>query len=238
MSAIGPTSYQIDRDQLIEEHRSFVRAIAVEIVRTLPPHIELEELIACGNLGLVEAAARYDPRYRTSFRTFAYYRIRGSIYDALRNMAPLTRREYGRARFAANANDLLQTTADDEQSSVDNAAESIDDEIAAAQAAIDALIPVYLLSMDGDQVPDLADGQPSVLSRIEEQELTALARSMVKQLPPDDRQIIEEVYFKNRAIAYVGADLGISKSWASRLHARAIKRLRELMEQHGLLNLS
>jgi RNA polymerase sigma factor for flagellar operon FliA len=61
---------------------------------------------------------------------------------------------------------------------------------------------------------------------------------MVKQLPPDDRQIIEEVYFKNRPIANVGADLGISKSWASRLHARAIKHLRELMEQHGLLSSS
>src|SRR5215471_10958121 len=70
MSSTGPTTYQIDRERLVEEHRSFVRAIASELIKGLPRYIEFEELTACGNLGLVEAAQRYDPRYRTSFRTF------------------------------------------------------------------------------------------------------------------------------------------------------------------------
>jgi RNA polymerase sigma factor for flagellar operon FliA len=235
MSAADQRGYQVERDQLVEEHRTFVRAIAAEIARNLPPHIELEELVACGNLGLVEAAQRYDPKYRTSFRTFAYYRIRGAIYDALRSMAPLTRREYSRIRFASNANDILETVAGDEHAMTDPIAASLDDEIAAAQNAIDALIPIYILSIDSEQMPDVADRHETVLDRIEQQELAALARSIVDQLPADDRQMIIEIYFKNRPISDVGRDLGVHKSWASRLHARAIKRMRELMEQQGLL---
>ena len=236
MSALGPISYQIDTAQLIEQHRPFVRALAVEIARGLPSYIELEELVACGNLGLVEAAQRYDPRYRTNFRTFAYYRIRGAIYDALRNMGPLSRGEYARARFATNANDLVQTIADDQRSSVESASQTLDDEIATTQTAIDALIPVYLLSIDSEQLPEFVDGHTSVLSRIEQEELASLARSMVEHLAADDRRIIEEIYFKNRTISKVAVDMGISKSWASRLHSRAISRIREIMEEEGLLN--
>ena len=58
----------IDRALLVEQHRSYVRVLAVEVAKGLPPHIELDELIACGNLGLVEAAERYEPRMSESER--------------------------------------------------------------------------------------------------------------------------------------------------------------------------
>ena len=54
-----------DREQLIEQHRPFVRVLAVEVAKSLPSHIELDELIACGNVGLVEAAERYERSNRS-----------------------------------------------------------------------------------------------------------------------------------------------------------------------------
>lgn len=236
VNAQGLKPSSSDRNQLIEQHRSFVRALAIDVLKGLPPHIELDELVACGNLGLVEAAERYDPRYLTGFRTFAYYRIRGAMYDALRSLGPLSRADYARARFAAQANDILQTVADDEQASPQSASSGVDDDIASAQAAIDALIPVYLLSLDSEQLPEVADGHANALSQIERDEMVGLARSMIAELSEDDRQIIEAIYFKNLTVSEVGVKLGVSKSWASRLHARAIKRLRELMQRRGLLN--
>src|ERR1700745_3198115 len=95
---------EIDRGLLIEQHRPYVRVLAVEVAKGLPSHIELDELISCGNLGLVEAAERYEPRYGVTFQTFAYYRIKGAIYDGLRKMGPMSRTEYARSRFAARAN--------------------------------------------------------------------------------------------------------------------------------------
>lgn len=224
-----------DRALLIEQHRPFVRVLALEVARGLPPHIELDELISCGNLGLVEAAERYEPRYGVTFQTFAYYRIKGAVYDGLRKMGPMSRTEYARSRFASRANDILQSATDDEQANP-GVALSVDDEISATQSFVDALIPVYLLSLDETNLPEVADGSQSALDRVEHEELVTFTRSLIQELPEDEREIIEKIYFKHQTIVDVSNALGISKSWGSRLHAKAIKHLRGLMESRGLLD--
>ena len=224
-----------DRAQLVEQHRSYVRVLAVEVAKSLPPHIEFEELIACGNLGLVEAAERYEPRYGVTFQTFAYYRIKGAIYDGLRKLGPMSRTEYARSRFAARANDILQGATDDEQAQT-GVALSVDDEIATTKSFIDALIPVYLLSLEDTNLPEVADESESALEKVERQELVTLTRSLIAELPDDERQVVQEIYFKHLSIVEVSRILGVSKSWGSRLHAKAVKHLRALMEERGLLD--
>jgi len=209
--------------------------LAVEVARGLPPHIELDELIACGNVGLVEAAERYEPRYGVTFQTFAYYRIKGAVYDGLRKMGPMSRSEYARSRFAARANDILQSATDDEQA-IPGVALTVDDEIAGTQSFIDALIPVYLLSLEDTNLPEIADGGESALEKVERKELVGLTRSLIEDLPDDERKVISEIYFRHLNIVEVSAKLGVSKSWGSRLHAKAIKHLRTLMEEKGLLD--
>jgi RNA polymerase sigma factor for flagellar operon FliA len=224
-----------DRAALIEQHRPYVRVLALEVARGLPPHIELDELVACGNLGLVEAADRYEPRYGVTFQTFAYYRIKGAVYDGLRKMGPMSRTEYARSRFAARANDILQSATDDEQANA-GVPLTVDDEISATQSFVDALIPVYLLSLEDANLPEVADGSQSALERVQHDELVGLTRSLIQELPEDEREIIEKIYFKHMSIVDVSGTLGISKSWGSRLHAKAIKHLRALMERRGLLH--
>jgi RNA polymerase sigma factor for flagellar operon FliA len=225
-----------DRALLIEQHRPYVRVLAVEVARGLPPHIELEELVACGNLGLVEAAERYQPRYGVTFQTFAYYRIKGAVYDGLRKMGPMSRTEYARSRFVARANDILQSATDDEQANP-GVALSVNDEISTTQSFVDALIPVYLLSLDDTNLPEVADDSENTLDRIQHDELVSLTRSLVKELPDDERELIDKIYFSHQPMVEVAKSLGVSKSWGSRLHAKAIKHLRALMEDQGLLEI-
>jgi RNA polymerase sigma factor for flagellar operon FliA len=224
-----------DRALLIEQHRPYVRVLAIEIARSLPPHIEMDELISCGNLGLVEAAERYEPRYGVTFQTFAYYRIKGAVYDGLRKMGPMSRTDYARSRFASRANDILQSASDDEQANT-GVALTLDDEISATQSFVDALIPVYLLSLDDTNLPEVADGSQSALDRVEHEELVLLTRSLIKELSEEERELIEKIYFKHQTIVEVSNALGVSKSWGSRLHAKAVNHLRTLMEGRGLLD--
>src|SRR5258708_2989430 len=79
MSAETPSNHR-----LIESHLSYAHAIAAEIVKTLPNHVERGDLQAAAELGLTEAAHSYDHRPGVQFKTFAYYRIRGAVYDAVR----------------------------------------------------------------------------------------------------------------------------------------------------------
>ena len=85
---------------LIEECQGLVRLLASRIHRKLPSHVELGDLEAYGQVGLLEAARDFDPTRGGRFSTFAYYRIRGAIYDGLAKMSWFSRTEYRRRRRA------------------------------------------------------------------------------------------------------------------------------------------
>jgi len=73
-------------DRLIIEQQPYLKALARNIAKTLPHHVEYDELVAFGQIGLTEAANAFDPRRGVSFTTFAHYRVRGAIFDGLRKM--------------------------------------------------------------------------------------------------------------------------------------------------------
>ncbi|HEX8455951.1 MAG TPA: sigma-70 family RNA polymerase sigma factor [Pyrinomonadaceae bacterium] len=237
MQDFAATISLAERDQLIEQHRSYVRALAIKVMQSAGARVELQELIAYGDVGLIEAAERYDPRRGVAFATFAHYRIKGAIYDGLREMGVFTRNSSSRSRFAANANDLIQSAVDDEQAAqAGHDPHSVDSEIAATQSIIDALIPAYLLSLDSDAMPEVADQQALSMEQIEQRELVGFVLQFVRELPEDEQQMLDALYFKHRSMTDLAAEMGISKSWISRLHSRAIKHLRDRMRERGLLD--
>lgn len=201
--------------------------------------VELEEMIAWGYVGLVEAAERFDPRRGVAFSTFAHYRIKGAIYDGLRQMGVLSRVPRSRrARFEANANDLLHTAAEDTLAADATTASvsTLDDEITAAQSLIDALIPVYFLSLESGTMPEIVDFNAMTEEKIEERELIGFLMNLIAELPEEDQQVIDGLYFEHISMTELAAQMATTKSWISRLHTRAIRHLREAMEQRGLLH--
>ena len=72
------------RDALILSHIGFVKSIALQLIRRLPTAVDLDDLIACGNLGLVQAAHRYDETRNDSFAGYAADRVRGAMLDSVR----------------------------------------------------------------------------------------------------------------------------------------------------------
>src|SRR5215813_3283352 len=101
-----------EKKLLVEQHLPLVQAVARKVKRTLNAAVELEDLIGYGSKGLVEAAERFDPRHGVAFSTFAYYRIRGAMYDGLRSMGWYSRADYARYRAEERANEYLQSHAD------------------------------------------------------------------------------------------------------------------------------
>lgn len=81
-----------------EADLALVRQIAGQLARRLPSHVELDELVALGNLGLVEARRRYDAGRGVPFPAFAALRIRGAMLDGLRHADPLSRETRARVR--------------------------------------------------------------------------------------------------------------------------------------------
>src|SRR5262249_23684757 len=99
---------QAQRDALVEKHLSYAHAIAAEISKTLPHHVDRRDVVTAAELGLVEAANSFNHERTVQFTTFASYRIRGAAYDCLRKMGWLPKSLYDQYRFEHAANAYLE----------------------------------------------------------------------------------------------------------------------------------
>ena len=221
--------------QLIEEHQGLVRALAWRIHRNLPEHMELDDLIAYGQIGLAEAAQGFDFDRGNRFSTFAYYRVRGAIYDGLSKMGWFSRSQYQRIRFTQMANELLRL--DGETSEETERTNSEDSDWLCGLTS--ALAVVYLATQateDGESLdPGLADNStPSPPSVAIGLETTQKLHELIAQLPAESGKLIRAVYFEGLSLSEAGQQIGVSKAWASRLHAKALGRLADSLRSLGL----
>ena len=218
------------RSALIERHLGLPRALAATLHPRVRDHIEFDELIAMGNLGLAEAASRFDPDQGAGFAHFAWYRIQGAMLDSLRRMSHLPRRVWAQLATLRAAADYLEAQAQRADVARSQAAVATTaDRLAEVRAALGAIRTMYVVALD--QVPDerLASGDAAADVSLGRAQLAGRVRAALGQLPERERTLILAHYRDDQTLQGAGAALGMSKSWASRLHARAIDRLRELL---------
>lgn len=222
-----------ERDELVERYRPLVNSIVGRILRSLPVQVEFQEAVSYGIVGLLEAADRFDPRRKVSFVTFAYYRIRGAVFDGLRQMGILTRTPNENwVRREVVLNDLVQTEIDDE---TDRAPGTVSDEIRGVVKYVDSLIPAYLLSLSAENAPDVADEREVPWDEIEFRQMVDIVKEAVQGLPEKERDILEALYFKHMTTTDLAEQMGVNKSWVSRLHSKAIQRVRQRLSMKGIV---
>ena len=219
-----------DVKQLVEKHLALVQGIARKVKKTLGASIELDDLVGYGSKGLVEAAERFDPRHGVAFSTFAYYRIRGAMYDGLRSMGWYSRADYARYRAEERANEYLRNRADREGVAQAEGAPASDQAAALAEVneILSSVAAVHITSLEAAAtVADESLPAPDVAAH--DRRLSERVRAAVATLPPKERQLMELYYFADKNLEEAGAEMGLSKSWACRLHARAVDLLRDAL---------
>lgn len=221
----------LPRQVLIEKYMPYVRSIAGKIKKTVAKEIDFEDLVEYGMIGLLEAADRYDPQFGANFMTFAYYRIRGAIYDGLRGMGWMSRSEYARARFEERANEYLSQVAAAQESGTEAPANPFEHAVQDLASAVQGLAAVYITTIDGTEGLQIKDeGSPGAEENLGLEQARSLVRETIKKLSDQERQLLEMYYYKEMSLQEVGEKLGLSKSWTSRLHARVIDKLHRLLE--------
>jgi RNA polymerase sigma factor for flagellar operon FliA len=87
VSAVGQSNVsQEQRDQIVLDHLPLVKAIAIRVHENLPVHVDLDDLIHAGVMGLFDAVTKYDVTKNVVFHSYAKHRIKGAILDSLRQM--------------------------------------------------------------------------------------------------------------------------------------------------------
>lgn len=204
-----------------EAHNELVERVVRRLQRELDLSCDLGDLRAWGHQGLLEAKGRFDPARGVRFTTFAYYRVRGAVLDGVRKQGWLKRRAYAKLKAFEAGDSLGAQLADSEAQSPSSTplarATQLDDALGKLSAA-------YMLSAVGQ-------GEENVPDTPEELVTSAETRDVVQQglalLPDRERQLLHAVYFEGVTIEAAGGRLGLSKSWASRMHAKALERMRK-----------
>ncbi|MBL8917707.1 MAG: sigma-70 family RNA polymerase sigma factor [Myxococcaceae bacterium] len=207
--------------QILEKYGAYVRSLAAQVRKQFNSQFEMEELVAWGQVGLLEAAERFDARVGANFLTFAHYRIKGAIYDGLRKMGVLK----GGGAASERANAYLGNLADRE-----GGGGGLEDEVERISSAVTGLAMVFGTSLDGAEGMGISDDSLPPDERIQMEQMRRRVRSAIEKLPEKERKLLQGYYFQNKTLEEAGAEIGQSKSWASRLHARAVERLKQLLE--------
>src|SRR6266568_5646805 len=97
--ASAPQVLSGEQERLLLEHLPIVRFLARRIHERLPQHVDIEDLVSAGVVGLMDAFSKFDPGKQVQFRSYAQFRIRGAILDSLRTLdwSPRELRRKGRA---------------------------------------------------------------------------------------------------------------------------------------------
>jgi RNA polymerase sigma factor FliA len=229
------------RDELINQYIPYASSIANRVCQSLSSAVDYEEVLCNARLGLLEAAKRFDDTQDVDFKTFAYYRIKGAIYDGLRRSGWLPRTLYAKIKFEEAANDYMQNKAlynRDSETGEKEKAEGGKKENAVVET-VNSLASIYIISLDASEDFEVEDPKAvNVEQRTEFMQVRKHMRNAIGTLPEKEKMLIMMYYFQNRTLEEVGERLGLSKSWTSRLHARALsllfKRIRNRAINKGL----
>ena len=210
-----------------EELLPLVDIIARQVSRSLRGSTELDELLSLGRMGLLEAARRFDPSRGVPFRAFANYRIRGAMMDGVRAMAQLPRRVHNQIKALAAAARYSEGAAEDvlaQPGPPTTAHKQLNDHLAGMATAMAlGLVSETAHGEEGERVGVAPAADPE--STAERRELLELIATAIDELPEQEAELVRRHYFSGERFDHVAKDLGLSKSWASRLHTRAIGRL-------------
>jgi len=219
------------RDRRVVEYLPLVRHIVRKIVSSLSNHMDMEDLISAGTLGLVKAARSYDPGRDSEFKTYAYIRIRGAVLDELRS----------KSFVPASVHKQLQRIRHAYEKIIAQTGQPPEDEELAAKLGISPqkmyrtlqearrqqFLSIHGLSEDqpalGQLVPQ--DGAPSPQDQVERKELLESLSRAIVNLPERDRLIVLLYYERDLTMKEIAQVLGLTESRVSQLHASAIFKL-------------
>ncbi|MCB0352177.1 MAG: sigma-70 family RNA polymerase sigma factor [Bdellovibrionales bacterium] len=221
---------RISEDCVVRENAKLVHKIVSQLVARyqLPPE-SFDEYLSAGYLGLLEAWERYDPSRSNTFQTYAFQRIRGAVIDSVRRNAPLSHRAHRMAKALEGVEsireDLVLQAFVGESHSLATVLEYV-----GRNALLFRLSQIESENEISQHACSADDPEGSLLRK----QIQEIIESNLSLLNKKERQVLTLYYFRDRTFDEIGLEMGgLSKSWVSRLHSRALAKLKRLLVEEG-----
>lgn len=229
------------RDELVLKYLPLVRAIAIRVYENLPVHVDVDDLVHAGVMGLFDAATKYDAEKQVSFQGYAKHRIKGAILDSLRDLDWASRDLRKRHKqFEAVTREL--TAALQRAPTETEIADKMGMDVARWRQVAIELRMVGLLSAstranesENDAAPEYpATDQlnPDVLTG--KRELRAVLSTAMRTLPERYQAVIGLYYLAGKTMREIGDRLGINESRVSQIHKAALDKMGVSLQAAGI----
>ncbi len=226
-----------ERNALVMQELPQVYFIAARILERLPQHVEIEDLVNAGVIGLLEACQTYDGSKNAQFKTFAKFRIRGAILDSLRVLDWGSRGLRRKAREITEATSKLAGTLARQPSKEEIAKEmqltpaQLDDAMTQLQGL--HIVGQQAASFDGEDVYDVIEAAPSSWENpfelyCKEEERAQLAAA-VAELSEREQLILSLYYVEELTMKEVAVVVGVALSRVSQIHYAALSKLKRML---------
>ena len=223
-----------EQERVLLEHLPIVRFLARRIHERLPQHVDIEDLVSAGIVGLMDAFAKFDPAKKVQFRSYAQFRIRGAILDSLRTLdwSPRELRRKGRA--VEEAIRVLTARLGRAPGEAEIAA-AMELNLEDYQQLLGDLkgLEIGTLHMErnedsGEEELAYVPGRPEddPLFRCLRGELEERLADAIAHLPSRERLVMTLYYYEEMTMREIGLALGVVESRVSQVHASAVVHLR------------
>jgi RNA polymerase sigma factor for flagellar operon FliA len=223
-----------EQERILLEHLPIVRFLARRIHERLPQHVDIEDLVSAGVVGLMDAFAKFDPTKKVQFRSYAQFRIRGAILDSLRTLdwSPRELRRKGRAVEEAIRVSTARLGRAPNEAEVAAEMEIGLEEYQQLLGDLKGLeIGTLHIERNEDSgeeelayIPARPDEDP--LFRCLRGELVERLGEAIANLPDRERLVMTLYYYEEMTMREIGLALGVVESRVSQVHASAVVHLR------------
>ncbi len=228
------------RDQIVLDHLPLVKAIAIRVHENLPVHVDLDDLIHAGVLGLFDAVIKFDASKNVAFHSYAKHRIKGAILDSLRQMDWASRDLRKRQKQVdAVTHELAAKLGRNPSES--EVAEEMGIGMERWHRMMMELRSIGLVSttvsadQERDRTQDFAarpDSQPDRMCQRRQLEVT-LARAIGK-LPERYQKVVFLYYTNDMTMKQIGDMLGVNESRISQIHKTALRKMADTLQSEGI----
>lgn len=247
MQAVDFKKLGVDRDALIKEYAHLVKIIAYRLAIRLPSHIDINDLINVGIIGLIDSIDAFEPARGVKMETYLSFRIKGAMLDELRSMDWLPRSIREKSKqlergYAELESKLGRMPTDEEMAELFDMNEE-DFQVLLRKVSCAGVISLedMGLNKNGDDVnimECLADPNCEDPVRfLHLQDVRSKIAKAVDELPEKEKVVLSLYYYEELNLKEIGKAMNLTESRVCQLHAQAIHRLKGKLKRMGNINI-
>jgi RNA polymerase sigma factor for flagellar operon FliA len=227
------TTHQVARmtpEEVVEIYTRLVLDTGQQLIQQLQCPVDLDDLAGWGYQGLLEAFQRFDPDMDVTFASFAFYRIRGAMYDGLRSTGWAVRGTAIQVRDTMAINEYLESNLMANASMPQN--KTFADSVNYLDRMVGDCVTICLVQNHHLELVASIE-RPTQADDAARREIARALTAAMRQLSDNERTVMVRYHVEDEAMSDIAQDMGYSKSWVSRINARALDKVRKILFEQG-----